>query len=170
MYVSDLLNVTISTGARALPRKQILYKKEPCLLDFPRSEDIPDTSRILMEEQKIKKEEACLRKTSLRTSTRTTFLEVRYGTNQATVPGGAVPVICSATVRGTTSTRTRTRTSSDYGTIRVPVRQEQYLVVQSSGAIRFYYGSTFPLNQTLYGNNTGNINTGTALYEYSTVT
>ena len=26
------------------------YKKEPCLLDFPRSEGIPDTSRILMEE------------------------------------------------------------------------------------------------------------------------
>ena len=26
------------------------YKKEPGLLDFPRSEGIPDTSRILMEE------------------------------------------------------------------------------------------------------------------------
>ena len=51
------------------------YKKEPCLLDFPRSEGIPDTSRILMEEENFKKVEACLRKTSLRTST--TFLEVR---------------------------------------------------------------------------------------------
>ena len=38
------------------------YKKEPCLLDFPRSEGITDTSRILMEEKKIKKVEACFRK------------------------------------------------------------------------------------------------------------